>query len=66
MLEREGLKGERLEGLTGVWVQDKKIAAIGMNVSRSISLIQTNHHMIVLVNITHKVFYSIGVPHLHD
>ncbi len=29
-----GLKGERIPGLTGVWVENRKIAAIGIKVSR--------------------------------
>ena len=33
-----GLAGQRLSGLTGVWVDDRKIAAIGIKVSRWVSL----------------------------
>jgi lipoyl(octanoyl) transferase len=33
-----GLIGERVPGRTGVWVQDRKIAAIGIKISRWISL----------------------------
>lgn len=33
-----GLAGERVSGRTGVWVEDRKIAAIGIKVSRWISL----------------------------
>ncbi len=33
-----GLTGERVPGRTGVWVSDKKIAAIGIKVSRWVSL----------------------------
>ena len=33
-----GLEGERVPGRTGVWVQDRKIAAIGIKVSRWVSL----------------------------
>ncbi|AZB73643.1 lipoyl(octanoyl) transferase LipB [Synechococcus elongatus] len=33
-----GLTGERIEGLTGVWVEGKKLAAIGIQVSRWISM----------------------------
>ncbi len=33
-----GLTGERVPGRTGVWVRDKKIAAIGIKVSRWVSL----------------------------
>ncbi|WP_245940105.1 lipoyl(octanoyl) transferase LipB [Stenomitos frigidus] len=33
-----GLQGERLPGLTGVWVSDRKVAAIGIKVSRWITM----------------------------
>ena len=33
-----GLHGERVPGRTGVWIEDRKIAAIGIKVSRWISL----------------------------
>ncbi len=33
-----GLAGSRIPGLTGVWVQDAKIAAIGIKVSRWVSM----------------------------
>ncbi len=33
-----GLTGERVPGRTGVWVQDRKIAAIGIKVARWVSL----------------------------
>ena len=32
------LEGDRIPGLTGVWVQDKKVAAIGIKVSRWITM----------------------------
>ncbi|ABB58383.1 lipoyl(octanoyl) transferase LipB [Synechococcus elongatus] len=38
VLANYGLTGERIEGLTGVWVEGKKLAAIGIQVSRWISL----------------------------
>lgn len=34
VLARFGLEGERSQGATGVWVNDRKIAAIGVKVSR--------------------------------
>lgn len=33
-----GLKGDRLPGLTGVWVDGRKVAAIGISVSRWIAM----------------------------
>ena len=33
-----GLKGTRIEGLTGVWIGDQKVAAIGIKVSRWITM----------------------------
>ncbi len=33
-----GLSGERVAGRTGVWVEERKIAAIGIKVSRWVSL----------------------------
>lgn len=33
-----GLKGDRIPGLTGVWVDDRKVAAIGIKVSRWITM----------------------------
>lgn len=33
-----GLQGERLSGLTGVWIGDRKVAAIGIKVSRWITM----------------------------
>jgi lipoyl(octanoyl) transferase len=33
-----GLKGDRIPGLTGVWVEDRKVAAIGIKVSRWITM----------------------------
>ncbi len=33
-----GLQGERIKGLTGVWVDQKKVAAIGMSVSKWVTM----------------------------
>jgi lipoyl(octanoyl) transferase len=33
-----GLKGERLAGMTGVWLEGRKVAAIGIKVSRWITM----------------------------
>ncbi|OKH20049.1 lipoyl(octanoyl) transferase [[Limnothrix rosea] IAM M-220] len=33
-----GLRGDRLEGLTGVWVEGRKVAAIGIKVKRWITM----------------------------
>lgn len=38
ILAHYGLKGERIAGLTGVWVDGRKIAAIGIKVSRWVSM----------------------------
>lgn len=38
VLKGYGLKGERLEGLTGVWIEGYKVAAIGIKVSRWITM----------------------------
>ena len=37
-LDRHGVVGTRREGLTGVWVEDRKIASIGVGVRRWVSL----------------------------
>ena len=38
LLEAYGIKGEREEGMTGVWVGGEKIAAIGVKVSRWVTM----------------------------
>jgi lipoyl(octanoyl) transferase len=38
VLTSYGLQGERVPGLTGVWVGDRKVAAIGIKVSRWITM----------------------------
>lgn len=38
VLAHYGIKGERVEGLTGVWVEGCKVAAIGIKVSRWITM----------------------------
>ncbi|WP_390883156.1 lipoyl(octanoyl) transferase LipB [Kovacikia minuta] len=38
VLAEYGLEGERLQGLTGVWVSGKKVGAIGIKVSRWITM----------------------------
>jgi lipoyl(octanoyl) transferase len=38
VLALHDLQGERIEGLTGVWVEGRKIAAIGIKVSRWITM----------------------------
>ena len=37
VLQRLGLKGERIEGLTGVWLDQQKVAAIGVGCRRWIT-----------------------------
>jgi lipoyl(octanoyl) transferase len=38
LLARYGLAGARIPGLTGVWLKEKKVAAIGIKVSRWVTL----------------------------
>ena len=38
LLASYGLAGERISGLTGVWVEGKKVAAIGIKVSRWVTM----------------------------
>jgi lipoyl(octanoyl) transferase len=38
LLARYDLPGQRIPGLTGVWLKDKKVAAIGIKVSRWVTL----------------------------
>lgn len=38
VLESYGLYGERISGLTGVWLNEKKVAAIGIKVSRWVTM----------------------------
>jgi len=38
VLERHGIKSELIDGLTGVWVGEKKIAAIGVKISRGVTM----------------------------
>ncbi len=50
-----GLKTNRIEGLTGVWIEDRKIAAIGIKVSRWITM----HGFAFNVNTNLKLFSGI-------
>ena len=38
VLQKYGLKGERVSGFTGVWIEGYKVAAIGIKVSRWITM----------------------------
>ena len=38
VLSNYGLKGDRISGLTGVWIEGKKVAAIGIKVRRWITM----------------------------
>jgi lipoyl(octanoyl) transferase len=38
LLGSYGLKGDRIAGMTGVWIEGRKVAAIGIKVSRWITM----------------------------
>jgi len=56
-LHHFGIKGERKEGLTGVWVDDEKIAAFGVRVSRWVTM----HGLALNVN-TDIAYYDDIIP----
>jgi lipoyl synthase len=55
LLEQLGVKGERRKGFPGLWVDDKKIASIGVRVSRQI----THHGMAINIQNDLGIFDSI-------
>ena len=55
LLDRLGVKGERRKGFPGLWVNDKKIASIGVRVSRQI----THHGMAINIQNDLSIFDSI-------
>ncbi len=52
LLEMLGVKSERRKGFPGLWVNDKKIASIGVRVSRQI----THHGMAININNDLSIF----------
>lgn len=54
-LKEFGLSGERVEGAAGVWLQNRKIAAIGAKVSRHITM----HGLAVNINTDLSYFNNI-------
>jgi lipoyl(octanoyl) transferase len=61
VLEDFGIKAGRLEGYTGVWIADRKIAAIGVKVSRGV----TTHGFALNVSTDLSLFTHIlacGIP----
>jgi lipoyl(octanoyl) transferase len=52
-----GIKAERIKGLTGVWVNEKKIAAIGVHISRWVT-----SHGFALNHATDLTYFQYIVP----
>jgi lipoyl(octanoyl) transferase len=50
-----GLRGRRIDGLTGVWIEDRKIGAIGVRVARWV----TSHGLALNVNLDLEPFRMI-------
>ena len=57
-----GIQAGRMEGLTGVWAQDRKIAAIGVRISRGV----TSHGFALNVNTDLTWFQHIIPCGIHD
>jgi lipoyl synthase len=55
LLEQLGVKAQRLNGFPGLWVGDKKIASIGVRISRQI----THHGMAINIQNDLRIFETI-------
>ena len=56
-LDKFGISADRKDGLTGVWVEDKKIAALGVRISRWVTM----HGFALNVN-TDLAYYDSIIP----
>ena len=56
-LDKFGISADRKDGLTGVWVEDEKIAALGVRISRWVTM----HGFALNVN-TDLTYYDSIIP----